>query len=930
VADIFVSYTSSDRDWAFWIGHELEALGHVPHIHDWEIPAGGDIMKWMEERHRAADHILCVVSSAYLDTPYSSLERRAAQWAAVDKRPNFAIPIFIEPCEVPTLFAPLKRCDLHGLSEKDARARLRAFLAPAAKPPPGPFPGAVKTSPQPPSGNPPAFPGKTALSNIPIRVPLHFTGRDDALDAIEMALKRYEGRAAITALHGLRGVGKTTLAAAYAERHRGDYRATWWIRAQAETTIRADLVALGIRLDWVAADAKEQTAVDTVMERLRREGEGILLIFDNAIHADALEPHLPRGGNANVLITSNAPAWRGVGAPVEIRLWPKDIGGDYLIARTGRTSERAAAEVLSEVLGGLPLAHEQAAAYCERLDISLAAYRSRFDRTPVRLLDDARHAPAGYHDGLTVAKTFALAIDEAAKLHQAAEPLIAHAALLAPEPIPLFLFSEAWEKFGEPLATALTGDGLDEAVAVLRGFALVDRETIVDERDASITTDAIRLHRLVREIAAVRRQDEARDDMRSAQLAALAQIYPRDGHNNPASWPRCAVLTPHVLAMEKADLTSNADWVELLNSVGGYFRVHAAYSEAKRLFESALAICEKVLGPKHPDTATNLNDLALLLRDQGDLARARPLLERALAIYEEVLGPEHPYTATSLQNLAALLHNQRDLAGARPLKERALEIRMKVLGPQHPDTAVSLNDLGWLLSDQGDLPAAKTLFGRALTIFEAVFGPEHPEGANTLSNIASLLAAQGDSVAARAAFERALAIREKMLGPEHPKTGTSLNNLALQLMEQGDLAGARPLLERALAIGQKVLGPEHPDVAKGLSNLARLLNKAGHASDAEPLFLKAITIDEKALGRDHQLTQRHLSHYARLLLDTARTAEALPLAQTALATHETASGANHPWTKDSARVTADALAALGRADEAAALRARHGLSDDGR
>ena len=57
-------------------------------------------------------------------------------------------------------------------------------------------------------------------------------GRDDALAAIETALKRYEGRVAITALHGLRGVGKTTLAAAYAEQHRGDYRATWWIRAQ--------------------------------------------------------------------------------------------------------------------------------------------------------------------------------------------------------------------------------------------------------------------------------------------------------------------------------------------------------------------------------------------------------------------------------------------------------------------------------------------------------------------------------------------------------------------------------------------------------------------------------------------------------------------------------------------------------------------------
>lgn len=66
------------------------------------------------------------------------------------------------------------------------------------------------------------------------------------------------------------------------------------------------------------------------------------------------------------------------------------------------------------------------------------------------MLDDARHAPAEYHGRLTGAKTLGLAIEEAAKLHAAAEPLIVHAALLAPEPIPLFLFSEAREKFGEP------------------------------------------------------------------------------------------------------------------------------------------------------------------------------------------------------------------------------------------------------------------------------------------------------------------------------------------------------------------------------------------------------------------------------------------------------------------------------------------------
>jgi hypothetical protein len=64
-----------------------------------------------------------------------------------------------------------------------------------------------------------------------------------------------------------------------------------------------------------------------------------------------------------------------------------------------------------------------------------------------------------------------LAIEEGAKLHPAAEPLIVHAALLAPEPVPLFMFADAREKFRETLAFMLAGDDLIEAVAALRAFA---------------------------------------------------------------------------------------------------------------------------------------------------------------------------------------------------------------------------------------------------------------------------------------------------------------------------------------------------------------------------------------------------------------------------------------------------------------------------
>lgn len=332
-------------------------------------------------------------------------------------------------------------------------------------------------------------------SNVPIRVPKHFLGREDSIAAIENALE--EGRA-VAALQGLRGVGKSTLAAAYAERHRSDYRATWWIRAQTADGMRADLVGLGVRLGWVEADAKEGPALAAVMERLRHEGDDILLIYDNAVTLDALKPFLPPGGSARILITSNAHAFRAVATPLEIKLWSAEIGAEYLVARTGRTGERAAGQSLSNALGGLPLAHEQAAAYCERLEISILDYQTRFEATPVRMLDSQRDAPAEYHDRQTVAKTFALAMEEAAKLHPAAEPLIVHAAQLAPEPIPLFLFSEAREKFGEPLASLLADDGLDEAVTALRTFGLVDRESIVDEWDPTLTTVTIRLHRLVR------------------------------------------------------------------------------------------------------------------------------------------------------------------------------------------------------------------------------------------------------------------------------------------------------------------------------------------------------------------------------------------------------------------------------------------------
>ena len=86
------------------------------------------------------------------------------------------------------------------------------------------------------------------------------------------------------------------------------------------------------------------------------------------------------------------------------------------------------------------------------------------------------------------------------------------------------------------------------------------------------------------------------------------------------------------------------------------------------------------------------------------------------------MGPDHPDTATDLDNLAWLLEDKGDYAGAEPLYRSALAIRKKALGPDHPDTATSLNNLAGLLEDMGDYAGAEPLYRRALAIFEKVFG----------------------------------------------------------------------------------------------------------------------------------------------------------------------------------------------------------------
>ncbi len=75
--------------------------------------------------------------------------------------------------------------------------------------------------------------------------------------------------------------------------------------------------------------------------------------------------------------------------------------------------------------------------------------------------------------------------------------------------------------------------------------------------------------------------------------------------------------------------------------------------------------------------ANSLNNLAELYREQGKYAQAEPLYQRALAIVEKALGPDRPDVAQALENYADLLSRMGRDEGAAKLEARAQAIRAK-------------------------------------------------------------------------------------------------------------------------------------------------------------------------------------------------------------------------------------------------------------
>ena len=487
--EFFVSYTQADQAWAEWIAWVLEEDGHKVLVQAWDFVPGSNWIQGMQAGAAKAERTLAVLSPAYLESEYGTAEWQAA-WAddpaGTDRK---LLVTRVKECDRPGLLGGVVSIDLFSKSEAEARAKLRMTVSSAisgrAKPAEAPlFPGrAVPREPRFPGAMPRAW-------KVPARNP-NFTGRDDDLANLCRALAS-ESTVTVQSLRGMGGVGKTQLATEYCYAHAGDYDLVYWIAAEEPATLPDQFTMLAKSLGLEPIPDPEMLR-EQVHDGLRSV-PGWLLVFDNADEAVDIQSWLPSaplppGLPGHVIVTTRRGGFAALGRVMELDVI--DLPSAVTLLRTRVPDiQQDVAEEIAEELGQLPLALEQAAAYMDR---SATPPRDYLILLRQREADLYKRGQVKGRDD-TIVTLWDITLERISTEDPAAVLLLEMCAYLAPEPIPLDLFSMHADLLPKPLSQAVA-DGLafNEVIGTLVDYSLAKR-----------TQAGLQLHRLVQGVIRAR------------------------------------------------------------------------------------------------------------------------------------------------------------------------------------------------------------------------------------------------------------------------------------------------------------------------------------------------------------------------------------------------------------------------------------------
>src|SRR6266567_1985639 len=699
--EVFYSYAHKDASWRNELEKHLSLLhrqGLITAWHDRHILPGTDWAQAIDEHLERASVILLLISADFLASDYCyglemqrALERHQANEARV-------IPILLRPVDwnnapfaylqaLPTGAKPITTWRNRDAAFTDVAAGIRRVIEDLSS--------LAASAPR--AALPPIW-------NVPYPRNSFFIGRDEILTRLHTQLQAGHATALSQpqAIIGLGGIGKTQIAVEYAYRYHQDYQVVLWARAESIEALTSSYVTIATLLNLPEQEAQEQKITIQAVKTWLQTHSVWLLILDNADDLSLVPTFLPPALGGHLLLTPRAFAVGRLASRLEVDTLSAEQGALFLLRRASLIAPDATLEHISskprdlaiqvsQELGGLPLALDQAGAYLEATGTALAAYQQIYQQNRMALL--AQHRTQGADHPEPVASTWSLSFVRVEEINPAAADLLRLCAYLAPDAIPEEILAQGAAHLGVVLGPAAADAFLlGQAIEALRAYSLIGR-------DPSLQT--LSVHRLVQEV--VRNALPAADRQRWMERAirAVHAALPPVEH---ASWPEWERLLAHAQAcaalLDSQEIHLQEATV-VLQQTGWYLTERARYSEAEPLLEQAYQMSTQEKGAEHLDTARNASNLAGLYYAQGKYEQAEPLYERALAIYKQQLGPDHPYTAQSLDNLAKLYRAQGKYEQAEPMYQRALAIYEQQLGPDHPYAQIIRGNYVVLLRTMG-------------------------------------------------------------------------------------------------------------------------------------------------------------------------------------------------------------------------------------
>lgn len=497
------------------------------------------------------------------------------------------------------------------------------------------------------------------------------------------------------------------------------------------------------------------------------------------------------------------------------------------------------ADALCEKLGFLPLAVEQAAAYCVETGTTPTEYLDLPARYPAELFDDGGE---GSDSSWTVARIWRLTLDRIAD-DALAGTMLRLLAWYAPDGVPFSLM-----------------DGLGPPPAVRRARGLLAAHSMVSLSGEART---VSVHRLVRAVARTadpedpHRGAESIEEARRTAAGHLVRAMPQ-AWADPACWPSWRELLPHIdaLAEHAAPETDTVQTAYLFGMSGRFLLGQGAVARAIERLNRTLTAKRRLLGDTHPDTLRTWHELAGAHGASGDTERAVALGLEALRRCLGTLGEEHTETFSAWSVLAHAYRAAGNTPQAILAYQAALDTRERALSENHQVTLSACNDLADAYRALGDLDHAFPLCERTLERCRRSLGEDHPETLRAWHNLASAYRAAQQVRRAVELSEHTLEQCRASLGDDHPSTLSAQNVLAGAYRPAGDADRSVTLCLHTFDARERVLGPEHPDTLASRSNLAAAYESAGEKDRAVELFARVLVDRARVLGADHPDTVR--------------------------------------------------------------------------